>query len=127
MLGLNADDPILLVDDFSTLRRIIRILLTKNGFEKIIEADDGPAALAELKNSEIKLIIADLTMPRMPGQELLAAVREDEKRSSLPFLMMMTDEEKNGGGDQLNDPHTRVIVKPFTKEILAEKISSFFA
>lgn len=127
MPGLKADDPILLVDNFSTMRRIIRILLIKSGFENIIEADDGRTALAELRKSEIKLIIADLTMPRISGQELLAAVRENEKWLSLPFLMMMTDQEQANGGDQVAAPHTGVIVKPFTKEIFAERISALFA
>ncbi len=127
MPELKADDTILLVDDFTTMRRIIRILLNKNGFENVVEADDGQSALDRLKTGEIKLVIADLTMPRMSGTELLATVRENEQWSSLPFLLMMTEQERIDGGDHYADAQTGVIVKPFTKEILAQRISTFYA
>ncbi|HPQ68874.1 MAG TPA: response regulator [bacterium] len=127
MPELKADDTILLVDDFTTMRRIIRILLTKNGFENVIEADDGHSALERLKTGEVRLVIADLTMPRMSGAELLATVRENEQWSSLPFLLMMTEQERTDGGDHYADAQTGVIVKPFTKEILAQRISTLYA
>ena len=112
----------MLADDFSTMRRVIKILLHKNGCTNVLEADDGQSALEQCASQQVGLVIADFTMPRMSGWDLLQALRKSEDWASLPFLMMMTDEEKTESGAQVKDMGAEVITKPFTAEVLAQKM-----
>ena len=78
----------LVVDDFSTMRRIVSLLLRQSGFGKISEAEDGAEALRKLENSDIQFIVSDWNMPKMSGLELLKAVRSSAKLKHTPFLLV---------------------------------------
>jgi len=118
--------PVLLVDDFSAMRRIIRILLEEIGCNEVIEADDGKAALQVLKDKEVSLIIADWTMPRTSGLELLKTVRGDKRWQKMPFLVMMTMEEENEEGNIAAEHGAAVIIKPFLAQELGQVLAKMF-
>jgi two-component system chemotaxis response regulator CheY len=82
---------IMVVDDFATMRKVIRNLLKQVGYENIVEAEDGVVALKTLKSKKIDLVISDWNMPNMTGIELLKAVRADEELSATPFLMVTAE------------------------------------
>ena len=117
---ISLKNPILLVDDFSAMRRIVRILFQQIGCEEVIEADDGPSALEVLKNQQVSMIIADWTMPRMSGLELLRSIRDNQSTSAVPFLMMMTVEERQTAEAQVLENGGKIIIKPFIAEELGQ-------
>ncbi len=117
---------ILVVDDFSTMRRIIKNILRKEGFENIIEADDGTTALEILKKEKIHLIISDWNMPHMSGLELLKAVRNSQEWKNLPFLMVTAEGQKQNVIEAVKHQVSNYIVKPFTEATLMEKINKIF-
>ncbi|NDC38955.1 MAG: response regulator, partial [Proteobacteria bacterium] len=86
--------PILIVDDFATMRRIVKTCLRQLGFENVTEADDGKVALEKLNANEFKLIISDWNMPNMMGIDLLRSVRGDQRLKALPFLMVTAEAQK---------------------------------
>ena len=116
------DLHVLVVDDFSTMRRIIKNILHDLGFEKIVEAEDGSAALNILNSQKIDLVISDWNMPRMTGLELLQSVRSDDKLKDLPFLMVTAESEKKSIVEAVKAKVSQYIVKPFTAATLAEKL-----
>lgn len=124
MLDLKMN--ILVVDDFSTMRRIIKNILRKEGFENIIEADDGTTALDVLKREKIHLIISDWNMPHMSGLELLKAVRNSPEWKDLPFLMVTAEGQKENVIEAVKYRVSNYIVKPFTEATLMEKINKIF-
>ena len=124
MLDLKMN--ILVVDDFSTMRRIIKNILRKEGFENIIEADDGTTALEILKKEKIHLIISDWNMPHMSGLELLKAVRNSQEWKNLPFLMVTAEGQKQNVIEAVKHQVSNYIVKPFTEATLMEKINKIF-
>ena len=113
---------ILVVDDFSTMRRIIKGALKKAGFSNIIEAEDGKIALKELQKQKIGLIFSDWNMPNMNGLELLKAVRSDEKLKDIPFILVTAEGQKDNVMEAIKSGVSNYIVKPFTTETLKEKI-----
>jgi len=117
---------ILVVDDFSTMRRIIGGVLKKLGFRNIEEAEDGSIALAKLKQSDYQFIISDWNMPNMPGIDLLKAVRADARLKDIPFLMVTAEAKKDEVSAALEAGVTGYVVKPFTPDSLESKISSIF-
>ena len=117
---------ILVVDDFSTMRRIIRNILRQLGYEHILEADDGLAALDVLRSEKIGFIISDWNMPRMSGIELLKAVRTTEEWKDTPFLMVTAEGQKENVMEAVKARVNNYIIKPFTPETLAEKINKIF-
>jgi len=117
---------ILLVDDFSTMRRIIRNLLRQLGYANVVEADDGTTALAMLKEEEVDFVISDWNMPKMTGIELLKAVRDDEKLKDIFFLMVTAEAEKERVVEAVKAGVNNYVVKPFTAETLKEKIEKIF-
>ncbi len=117
---------ILLVDDFSTMRRIIRNLLRQLGYANVVEADDGTTALAMLKEEEVDFVISDWNMPKMTGIELLKAVRDDEKLKDISFLMVTAEAEKERVVEAVKAGVNNYVVKPFTAETLKEKIEKIF-
>ncbi|OGQ99803.1 MAG: histidine kinase [Deltaproteobacteria bacterium RIFOXYD12_FULL_55_16] len=124
-----AADPnmkILVVDDFATMRRIIRNILTQLGFKNIIEADDGTTALNVLKSEKIGLIISDWNMPKMTGLDLLKAVRTDQSIASTPFIMVTAEAQQDNIILAVKAKVSQYIVKPFTAETLAEKLNKIF-
>jgi two-component system chemotaxis response regulator CheY len=117
---------ILVVDDFSTMRRIIKNILRQAGFVNIIEADDGTTALDILKREKVHLIISDWNMPQMSGLELLKAVRSSQEWNDLPFLMVTAEGQKEHVIEAVKHRVTNYIVKPFTAGTLMEKINKIF-
>jgi two-component system chemotaxis response regulator CheY len=113
---------ILIVDDFATMRKVIKNLLRQTGYQNVTEAEDGVVALKELKSQKIDFIISDWNMPNMTGIELLKAVRADSELSSLPFLMVTAEALQQNVVEAVKAGVSNYIVKPFTAEVLGEKI-----
>ena len=114
---------ILVVDDFATMRKVIRNLLKQVGYENIVEAEDGVIALKILKSQKIDLVISDWNMPNMTGLELLKAVRSDEDLKSTPFLMVTAEALQDNVIAAVKAGVSNYIVKPFTAEVLNDKIT----
>jgi len=117
---------ILVVDDFTTMRRIVRNLLKQLGYENIEEAEDGQQALAMLKDDKYHFIISDWNMPNMTGIELLQQVRSDFELKALPFLMVTAESEKKRVIEAIKSGVNNYIIKPFTAEILKDKMEKIF-
>ena len=120
---------ILVVDDFSTMRRIIKNLLRDLGFNNTDEADDGLTALPMLKSGKYDLLVTDWNMPGMQGIDLLKAVRADadESLKSIPVLMVTAEQKKEQIVEAAQSGVNGYIVKPFTALILKEKLEKIFA
>jgi two-component system, chemotaxis family, chemotaxis protein CheY len=130
MSVLNSVDkkiPILIVDDFSTMRRILKSCLRQLGFENVTEAEDGQVALSKLQASEFKLVISDWNMPNMMGIDLLKAVRADEKLKVLPFLMVTAEAQKENILEAAKAGVSNYIIKPFTADSLQQKLEAIFS
>ena len=117
---------ILVVDDFSTMRRIVKNLLKQIWFENIDEAEDGQHALSRLKNDKYQFVVSDWNMPNMTGIELLKNVRSDPELKTLPFLMVTAEAEKEKVVEAIKAGVNNYIIKPFTAEILKEKMDKIF-
>jgi len=113
---------ILVVDDFATMRKVIRNLLKQIGYENVVEAENGQVAMRTLKSQKVDFIISDWNMPAMSGLELLKAVRADEELTSTPFLMVTAEALKENVVEAVKSGVNNYIVKPFTAEVLEEKI-----
>lgn len=118
----DADMKILLVDDFSTMRRIIKNLLKDIGYTNVEEADDGDVALKKLQEVDFDFVISDWNMPKMTGIDLLKAVRADGKLKGIPFLMVTAEAKPENVTEALEAGVNNYIVKPFTSAVLKEKI-----
>ena len=116
------DLTVLVVDDFATMRRIIRNILRDLGFQRILEAEDGTAAVDILQTQKVDLIISDWNMPKMTGLELLKWVRSNEDTKDLPFLMVTAEAQKENVIEAVKAKVSNYIVKPFTAQTLAEKL-----
>lgn len=114
---------ILVVDDFATMRKVIRNLLKQVGYENIVEAEDGVLALRTLKSQKIDLVISDWNMPNMTGLDLLKAVRADEDLKTTAFLMVTAEALQDNVIAAVKAGVNNYIVKPFTAEVLNEKIT----
>jgi two-component system chemotaxis response regulator CheY len=117
---------ILIVDDFSTMRRIVKNALRQLGYVNVIEADDGTTALDVLRREKIDFIVSDWNMPQMTGIELLKAVRTTDEWKDLPFLMVTAEGQKEHVIEAVKHRVSNYIVKPFTPETLMEKINKIF-
>lgn len=117
---------ILVVDDFSTMRRIIRNLLRDLGFNNTQEADDGVTALPMLQAGSFDLLITDWNMPGMRGIDLLKAVRSDDKLRGLPVLMVTAESKRDQIVEAAQAGVNGYVVKPFTVRTLEEKINRIF-
>ncbi len=117
---------ILIVDDFSTMRRIIKNLLRDLGFNNTQEADDGNTALPMLQSGNFDFLVTDWNMPGMTGIDLLRAVRADEKLKTLPVLMVTAEAKKEQIVLAAQEGVNGYIVKPFTAQTLKEKIDKIF-
>lgn len=118
---------VLVVDDFSTMRRIIKNTLRQLGFENVVEADDGESAVRKLESERIDFIISDWNMPKMSGLELLKWVRSHEEFKDLPFLMVTAEAQKENVLEAVKAKVSNYIVKPFTADTLGEKIEKIFS
>lgn len=123
---LNKNMKILIVDDFSTMRRIIKNLLRDLGFTNTFEADDGTTALPQLKDGQFDFLVTDWNMPGMTGIDLLKKVRQDEQLASLPVLMVTAEAKRDQIVEAAKAGVNGYVVKPFTAQILNEKIERIF-
>ena len=117
-----TDMKFLIVDDFSTMRRIVRGLLKEIGYQNADEAEDGAVALNMMKNTKYDFIVSDINMPVMNGFELLNAVKADANLKHLPVLMVTAEARKEDIVRAAKDGAAGYIVKPFTKATLEEKV-----
>ena len=117
---------ILVVDDFSTMRRIVKNLLSDLGFKNIEEADDGNTALPKLKSGNFDFLVTDWNMPGMTGIDLLKAVRADAQLAKLPVLMVTAESKREQIIEAAQAGVNGYVVKPFTAGTLEEKISKIF-
>ncbi len=118
-----ADLRFLIVDDFSTMRRIVRNLLKESGYTEAEEAEDGVAALNKLRNGRFDFVVSDINMPNMNGFELLTQIKQDEKLKHLPVLMVTAEARKEDIVAAAQGGAAGYIVKPFTKATLEEKVA----
>ncbi|MCL6618448.1 MAG: chemotaxis response regulator CheY [Thermomonas hydrothermalis] len=117
---------ILIVDDFSTMRRIVKNLLNDLGFTNTAEADDGTTALIELHKNKYDLVITDWNMPGMPGIDLLKAIRADAALSKIPVLMVTAEAKREQIIEAAQAGVNGYIIKPFTAATLEDKINKIF-
>ncbi|MFP4071046.1 MAG: chemotaxis response regulator CheY [Desulfovibrionales bacterium] len=117
---------VLVVDDFSTMRRIIKNILRQLGLNNIVEADDGTTAWEVLNKDNIDFVISDWNMPKMTGIELLRKVRKSEEFGDLPFLMVTAEAQQENIIEAVQAKVSNYIVKPFTAETLGQKIDKIF-
>ncbi len=116
----------LVVDDFSTMRRIVRNLLKELGFANVQEAEDGVEALKKLRAEEFDFVVSDWNMPNMNGLELLQAIRADDKLKHLPVLMVTAEAKKENIIMAAQAGASGYVVKPFTAATLDEKLQKIF-
>ncbi|MBC7376954.1 MAG: chemotaxis response regulator CheY [Burkholderiaceae bacterium] len=118
-----SDLKFLIVDDFSTMRRIVRNLLKEAGYANADEAEDGVNALQKLRNGHFDFVVTDINMPNMNGFELLTQIRSDDALKALPVLMITAEARKEDIVMAAQSGASGYIVKPFTKATLEDKVS----
>ncbi len=116
----------LVVDDFSTMRRIVRNLLKELGYTNVDEAEDGSVGLQKLKGGNFQFVVTDWNMPVMTGIELLRAIRADATLKHLPVLMITAEAKKENIIEAAQSGASGYIVKPFTAATLEEKMNKIF-
>jgi two-component system chemotaxis response regulator CheY len=116
----------LVVDDFPTMRRIVRNLLKELGFQNVEEAEDGVAALAKLKGGDFQFVVSDWNMPNMTGIDMLKQIRADEELKHLPVLMVTAEAKKENIIAAAQAGASGYVVKPFTAATLDEKLNKIF-
>jgi two-component system, chemotaxis family, chemotaxis protein CheY len=117
---------VLVVDDFATMRKIVRNILKQIGFEDITEAEDGSVALRLIKSEPVGLVVSDWNMPNMSGLDLLKEIRKNPQTASLPVLMVTAEGLKENVMEAVMAGVNNYVVKPFTAEVLQEKIETIF-
>ena len=117
---------ILVVDDFSTMRRIVKNILKQLGYENIEEAEDGAQGFSKLKGGGFHFVVSDWNMPNMDGLEMLTKIRSDPELKDLPVLMVTAEAEKDKVITAIKAGVNNYVVKPFTAEILKEKMDKIF-
>lgn len=126
MAEIDKNMRVLIVDDFSTMRRIIKNIMRQLGYNNIVEADDGTTAWDTLNKDKIDFIVSDWNMPKMTGIELLRKVRASEEFSDMPFLMVTAEAQQENIIEAVQAKVSNYIVKPFTAETLGQKIDKIF-
>lgn len=119
---LDNNMKILVVDDFSTMRRIIKNILREIGYHNVEEAEDGAKALEKLKLTPFDFVVTDWNMPNMPGIELLKEIRKDPELKAIPVLMVTAESQKENVVQAVEAGVNNYIVKPFTATALKERI-----
>jgi len=114
----------LIVDDFSTMRRIVRNLLKESGYGDADEAEDGVIALQKLRNGNFDFVVSDINMPNMNGFQLLGEIKKDDKLKHLPVLMVTAEARKEDIVMAAQQGAAGYIVKPFTKATLEDKVNN---
>jgi two-component system chemotaxis response regulator CheY len=117
---------ILVVDDMSTMRRIVKNILKQLGFANMEEAENGQEALAKLRADSYGFVVSDWNMPVMAGIEMLRAIRSDDKLKHIPVLMVTAEAQKENLVEAIQAGVNNYIVKPFTAEVMQEKIGKIF-
>lgn len=126
-MAIDYSMKVLVVDDFATMRRIIKNILRQIGFTNIVEADDGTTAWESLnKDDSIQFIVSDWNMPQMTGIELLRKVRASEEFADIPFLMVTAEAQQENIIEAVQAKVSNYIVKPFTPDTLSQKINKIF-
>jgi len=123
---MNLNMKVLIVDDFATMRRIVRNILKQIGFTNMIEADNGKAALKVLEKENIDLIMCDWNMPEMPGIDLLKTLKSDDELKKIPFVMVTAEAQKDNIIEAVKAGVSSYIVKPFNAETVSEKLNIIF-
>ncbi len=123
---MNLNMKILIVDDFATMRKIVRNVLKQIGFTNMIEADNGKSALKALKKENVDLILCDWNMPEVAGIDLLKTLKSDDALKDIPFVMVTAEAQKDNIIDAVKAGVTSYIVKPFTAETVSEKLKAIF-
>jgi len=125
-VSVEKNMKILIVDDFSTMRRIIKNLLRDLGYNNTAEADDGSTALPQLMNGSFDFLITDWNMPNISGIDLLKAVRADARLKDMPVLMVTAEAKRDQIVEAAQAGVSGYIIKPFTADTLREKIDKIF-
>jgi two-component system chemotaxis response regulator CheY len=120
---VNSDMKFLVVDDFATIRRIVKGVINELGFTNVTEADDGSTALPLLRDGNFDFLITDWNMPGMPGLDLLKAVRANPKLAKLPVLMVTAEAKREQIIAAAQAGVNGYIIKPFTAEVLKKKLT----
>jgi len=123
---MDLNMKVLIVDDFATMRRILKNIMKQIGFSDITEADNGKNALKVIKSQTIDLVLCDWNMPEMPGIEVLNAVRADSDLKDTPFIMVTAEAQKENILEAVKSGVSSYIVKPFTAETVEEKLQKVF-
>ncbi|MGB7757284.1 MAG: chemotaxis response regulator CheY [Salinisphaera sp.] len=121
-----ADLQFLVVDDFSTMRRIVRNLLKELGYHNIEEAEDGSEALGKLAGGHVQFVISDWNMPNLNGLDMLKKIRADDGLKHLPVLMVTAEAKKENIVAAAQAGASGYVVKPFTAATLEEKMNKIF-
>lgn len=119
---MDLNMKVLVVDDFATMRRIVKNILREIGFTNINEAENGKEALKELKKDKYGLVMCDWNMPEMTGLELLNAMRSDGELKDIPFVMVTAEAQKENIIEAVKAGVNSYIVKPFTAQTVSEKL-----
>lgn len=125
-MGYDPNMRILVVDDFSTMRRILRNILRQLGMNNVVEADDGATAWDVLNREKIDFIVSDWNMPNMTGIELLRKVRSSEDFADIPFLMVTAEAQQENIIEAVQAKVSNYIVKPFNADTMKQKIDKIF-
>ncbi|MBG0778039.1 MAG: chemotaxis response regulator CheY [Desulfovibrionaceae bacterium] len=125
-MPVDLNMTVLVVDDFSTMRRIVKNILRQIGFTRIEEADDGTTAWTTINRGGIDFVVSDWNMPQMTGIELLRKVRASEEFAKLPFLMVTAEAQQENIIEAAQAGVSNYIVKPFTADTLKAKIDKIF-
>ncbi len=126
-MAVSKNMPILIVDDYKTMLRIVRNLLKQIGFENVDEATDGSAALTKLRDKDYQLIISDWNMEPMTGLQLLKEVRNDSKLQTTPLIMITAESKPDNVIEARKAGVNNYIVKPFNAETLRAKLAAVLA
>jgi two-component system chemotaxis response regulator CheY len=126
MTSIDRSIPILIVDDFSTMRRCIKTCLNRLGFVNIQEAESGSQALDKLHSEKFQLILSDWSMPEMMGMELLKAVKSSEDLNKIPFVMITSEMRKEAGEEALKEGANGSLMKPFNEAALEKTLLEIF-
>lgn len=125
-MPVDLNMKILVVDDMSTMRRIVKNILKQLGFANMEEAENGQEALAKLRTDSYGFVVSDWNMPVMAGIEMLRAIRADEKLKHIPVLMVTAEAQKENLIEAIQAGVNNYVVKPFTAEVMQEKIGKIF-
>lgn len=125
-MGINVNLKYLVVDDFATMRRVVRSQLRELGIQDVDEAEDGQDALSKLKKGGFGFVVTDWNMPNMQGIDLLRAIRSDTNLKHLPVLMVTAEAKRENIMEAAQAGVNGYVVKPFTADVLKEKLEAIF-